>query len=176
MIPEYLSFDHKDGDQILTRRQARRFALQVLFSIEFLHENVDVVTARIAKTLQSDVDDFSVELIQKTYDSREEMDQIIVDALTDRNIERVSLLERIVIRMAVCELLDFGDIPVEVTLNEAVELSKEFVSLKSSRFVNGVLDTLVRKLEDQHKIHKKLLAKLPAPGPRRGKPTKDVNL
>jgi len=57
----------------------------------------------------------------------------------------------------------FPDIPVEVTLNEAVDLSKEFTSIKSSRFVNGVLDTLVKMLEKENKLNKSLIARLPSP-------------
>ncbi len=176
MKPESNKYDHKDGDQFLSRRQARRFALQVLFSNEFLDENVKEVAARIAETLHNDVDEFSLAIIQKTSTGKNELDQLIIEGLTDKNIERVSTLEKILIRMALCELLEFPEIPIEVTLNEAVDLSKEFISLKSSRFINGVLDSLVKKLEQQNKIYKNLAARLPAQNPKKRKSPKDVEL
>ena len=81
-----------------------------------------------------------------------------------------------IIRIALCELLFFPDIPIEVTLNEAVDLSKEFVSLKSSRFVNGILDTLVKLLEKDKKINKSLLARLPSRNRNLKKKVKDIKL
>ena len=156
-------FDHKDGDQILSRRQARRFALQVLFCNEFLREDIREVAHRIADTLSHEIDDFSEEIIDKTHRKRHHLDGIIISGLVDRNIDRVPLLEKVLIRMALCELLQFPDIPIEVTLNEAVDLSKEFTSIKSSRFVNGILDTLVKMLEKDNKLNKSLIARLPSP-------------
>ena len=162
MDKEYIEpFDHKDGDQILSRRQARRFALQVLFCNEFLREDVREVTHRVADTLSHELDGFSDEIIYKTYRKRHQLDVIIISGLVDRNIKRVPLLEKVLIRMALCELMQFPDIPIEVTLNEAVDLSKEFTSIKSSRFVNGILDTLVKMLEKENKLKKSLIARLP---------------
>ncbi len=155
-------FDHKDGDQNLSRRQARRFALQVLFANEFLKEDIQEVSERIADTLGNDVITFSNDIIEKTHEHQCNLDTIITSGLVDRNLDRVPLLEKVLIRMALCELLYFPDIPIEVTLNEAVDLSKEFTSIKSSRFINGILDTLVKMLEKDRKIKKDLLARLPS--------------
>ncbi len=154
--------DHKDGDQGLSRRQSRRFALQVLFCNEFLKEDVRDVAQRVAKTLRNEIDEFSKELITRTFEQSEELDTLILQSLVDRNIERLAILERVLLRMSLCELLYFPEIPIEVTLNEAVDLGKEFISLKSSRFVNGLLDALVKKLDKDKKINKTLLARLPS--------------
>jgi len=168
--------DHKDGDQILSRRQSRRFALQVLFCNEFLNEDLNQLSVRVADTLNSDIDEFSKMLIDITSRSSDELDLIILEGLIDKNINRVPLLEKMIIRIALCELLFFPDIPIEVTLNEAVDLSKEFVSLKSSRFVNGILDTLVKLLEKDKKINKSLLARLPSRNRNLKKKVKDIKL
>ena len=168
--------DHKDGDQVLSRRQSRRFALQVLFCSNFLKEDIDKLTVRVAESLEYDIDDFSKSLIQNTWDLHNELDQIIIEGLIDKNIDRVPLLEKVIIHIALCELLRFPDIPIEVTLNEAVDLSKEFVSLKSSRFVNGILDSLVKLLEKDLKIKKSLIARLPSRKSKIQKRIKDVKL
>jgi len=169
-------FDHKDGDQGLSRRQSRRFALQVLFCNEFLKEDIDEITQRVAKTLQNKVDRFSKEIITRTSEQSEELDKLIVQSLVDRNMERLAILERVLLRMSLCELLYFPDIPIEVTLNEAIDLGKEFISLKSSRFVNGLLDALVKKLDKDKKINKTLLARLPSRFKKGEKQNKEVNL
>ncbi len=168
--------DHKDGDHILSRRQARRFALQVLFCQEFLDENIGEVTQRIADTLENEVDDFSRDLIFKTTQQKDKLDQLIIEALVDRNLERLPLLEKVLIRMSLCELINFRDIPIEVTLNEAVDLSKEFISVKSGRFVNGILDAMVKKLENEKKLNKSLLARLPSRKAKIQRTIKDVKL
>jgi N utilization substance protein B len=162
MFTHIVEIDHKDRDQMLSRRQARRFALQVLFSYEFLQEDIDDITSRISDMLSHEVDHFSLEIIRKTHDHLEELDKHILNSLKDRDINRVPVLDKVLIRQAVCELLYFPDIPIEVTINEAVELSKEFISLRSSRFTNGILDAIYKKLEQDHQIKKSLLARIPA--------------
>jgi N utilization substance protein B len=168
--------DHKDGDQILSRRQSRRFALQVLYSNEFLREDIGEVAGRIARTLHNEIDEFSREIMTRTSQQAEELDQLILEGLVDRNINRLPILEKVLIRMALCELLHFPDIPIEVTLNEAVDLSKEFISLKSSRFVNGLLDSLVKKLDKEQKVKKSLLARLPSGMKRDERHSKEIKL
>jgi transcription antitermination protein NusB len=160
MYDEDIEIEHKHRDAMLSRRQARRFALQVLFANEFLQENILDVLERVAATLNNDTDDFTRKLVVKTSEHAAELDDLIVSNLADQNFERVALLDRILIRLALCELLFFQDIPVEVTINEALELSKEFISYKSSRFINGILDTLFRELQKDKKLGKDLFADL----------------
>lgn len=168
--------DHKDGDQNLSRRQARRFALQVLFCHEFLEDDVAEVTRRVADTLENEVDEFSRDIIDNTIRQKEKLDLLIIEGLVDRNLERLPLLEKVLLRMSLCELISFPDIPIEVTLNEAVDLSKEFISVKSGRFVNGLLDTLVKKLDNEKKLNKSLLARLPSRKAKIQRAAKDVKL
>jgi N utilization substance protein B len=168
--------DHKDGDQALSRRQSRRFALQVLYCNEFLKEDIVEVAGRVARTLHNEIDDFSRDIITRTANQAEELDELILQGLVDRNIKRLPILERVLIRMALCELLNFPDIPIEVTLNEAVDISKEFISLKSSRFVNGLLDTLVKKLDKEKKVKKTLLARLPLAVKKSERQNKEIKL
>ena len=65
------------------------------------------------------------------------------------------------IRMALCEIVYFPDIPVEVTINEALEISKDFSNLKSRRFVNGILDSIYKELKAENKLVKNIAASLP---------------
>ncbi len=160
MITTYLHIDHKDGDLMLSRRMARRFALQVLFCNEFLSDDINDLIPRIAETLQNEINDFSIELITKTTRNIKKLDYLILNGLTDKDIKRVPRLDKVLLRLALCEILYFSDIPIEVTLNEAIELSKEFISIKSSRFINGILDTIYKKLEKEKKINKDISTNL----------------
>ncbi|MFZ0389937.1 MAG: transcription antitermination factor NusB [Calditrichia bacterium] len=145
---------------MLSRRQARRFALQVLFSNEFLHEDVLSVARRVALTVEFEMNDFCRDLITRTSDNKDELDKLILANLKDKDIERVALLDKVLIRLATCELLFFPDIPAEVTINEALELSKEFISNRSSRFINGIIDAIYKELKSNDQLKKSLLARL----------------
>lgn len=150
----FKKIDRKDWDLMLSRRKARRFALQVLFCNEYLHEDILSVIDRVSNTLTHETNDFSLDLISKTSKNTADLDALILAGLTDKDIHRVPVLDKVLLRLAICEFLYFPDIPVEVTLNEAIELSKEFISIKSSRFINGILDTIFKKLNKQNKINK----------------------
>jgi len=69
-------------------------------------------------------------------------------------LERIALLDRILMHMAICEMLNFEDIPVKVTINEYLELAKTFSTPKSSKFINGILDSLYNDFRSEGKIVK----------------------
>ena len=68
--------------------------------------------------------------------------------------ERVAVIDMILLKMAVCELVSFPTIPTKVTLNEFVEISKMYSTDKSKDFINGILDRLLKKLEKEGKVTK----------------------
>ncbi len=71
-------------------------------------------------------------------------DRIISEFSYEWKIERLGVIERNALRMAICEILSFNDIPVGVSVNEAVELTKKYVGISGSKFVNGVLRNILR--------------------------------
>ncbi|HET56271.1 MAG TPA: N utilization substance protein B, partial [Ignavibacteria bacterium] len=68
--------------------------------------------------------------------------------------ERIALLDRLILRLALCELLFFEEIPPKVTINEAIDLAKKFSTEDSGRFVNGILDAVLRKLKQENRLAK----------------------
>ena len=78
----------------------------------------------------------------------------IDDKLTNWDKERVAVLDNILLKMAVCELLYFPSIPIKVTINEYLELSKEYSTPKSSLFINGILNVIHKELEEKELIKK----------------------
>ncbi|MFA5727543.1 MAG: transcription antitermination factor NusB [Saccharofermentanaceae bacterium] len=97
---------------------------------------------------------FIRELFRKTVTQTEELDHLIEPRTQNWELERIALTDIILIKMALVELLNFSQIPVKVTLNEYIEISKEFSSHKSKSFINGILDKLVTDLTEEKKICK----------------------
>jgi N utilization substance protein B len=83
-----------------------------------------------------------------------EYEQLLVDQLKNWDVERVAVLDKIILKLAVCELLNFPGIPIKVTINEYIELAKAYSTPKSGKFVNGILDNLSEKLQASGQLRK----------------------
>lgn len=98
--------------------------------------------------------DFIQKLIKSILQNREYVDGILVDTIRNWEVDRVAKLDRTIIHMAVNEFLYFEDIPVKVTINEALDIAKHYSTDKSHSFINGVLDTVSRLFQNENKIQK----------------------
>ncbi len=97
---------------------------------------------------------FTRELFNKTVLNSKEFDPMIAEKAKNWDIERIAIIDIILIKMALTELVKFPEIPVKVTLNEYIEISKMYSTQKSKIFINGVLDKLAIDLEKEGKIKK----------------------
>lgn len=102
----------------------------------------------------TDVPQFAEQLLIRTWEGRDEAEALLQVHLDNWDIKRLALTDRIVLRMAVTELLVFKDIPPKVTLNEAVEVARAFGGDGSGGFVNGVLDSTLSDLRSSGKLRK----------------------
>jgi N utilization substance protein B len=100
------------------------------------------------------IKDFVLKLFRKTILYKGEFDALIAERAQNWDLERIALLDVILLKMALTELIDFPSIPVKVTLNEYIEISKEYSTPRSRQFVNGMLDKLVVDLRAQDRINK----------------------
>lgn len=98
--------------------------------------------------------EFGETLFKKVNDEDADLLQIIEPTLKNWDAERVAIMDMIMLKMALCELLDFPTIPTKVTLNEFVEISKMYSTDKSKDFINGILDRLMKQLHKDGKIQK----------------------
>jgi N utilization substance protein B len=98
---------------------------------------------------------FAEQLVRGVQDVKAEIDEIIQRYSTNWKIDRMARVDRNILRLGVYELLRRGDVPIKVTLNEAVELGKKFGSEESSAFVNGVLDKIAHGKEMSAAVPKK---------------------
>jgi len=108
--------------------------------------------------LYKDLDDkrFARELFKKTIVHDKEFSPMIAAKTQNWDIERIALMDIIIMKMALTEITKFPEIPIKVSLNEYIELSKMYSTPKSKVFVNGVLDKLVEELNGANKIKKKI--------------------
>jgi N utilization substance protein B len=98
--------------------------------------------------------EFMLNLFRKTIIHTEDFDKLIAAKADHWEIERIALMDTLLLRMALCELTSFPSIPIKVTLNEYIEISKIYSSAKSKLFINGLLDKMIVDLKDAHKIRK----------------------
>lgn len=107
------------------------------------------------RTNANDDRNFIKELFRKTIIHNAKNEEIIVANTNNWEIERIAVIDKILIKMALVELTEFPSIPVKVTLNEYIEISKGFSSDKSKVFINGILDNIIDDLK-RKKIIKKI--------------------
>ena len=100
------------------------------------------------------VNEFGEELLKMVIREEDALLEIIQPALQNWDITRVAIIDLILLKMAVSELMKFPTIPTKVTLNEYVEISKQYSTEKSKDFINGILDRLMKQLEKEGKITK----------------------
>lgn len=98
--------------------------------------------------------DFGLNLLKQALANKESNMAIIIPVLENWDHERLAIIDTIFLRMALTEMLDFPTIPSKVTLNEYVELAKQYSTVKSKEFINGILDKLMKDLEEKGKLNK----------------------
>ena len=139
------------------RRKSRELALQALYQGEITRENVKDILTRLQGHFlpEKERDRFAEVIVQGIADHRQEIDSLIMEYSAHWRLERMSVIDRNILRMAAFELLYCEDIPPKVTLNEAIDLGKRFGSEDSGSFINGILDQIqknaVRKPDAQNK-------------------------
>ena len=112
--------------------------------------------AFIVPRLYKDIDDkdFVKSLFRKTVLNEVELAKEFIDKTPNWDTERIAEIDSIILKMAICEFLKFPSIPVKVTINEYLEIAKEYSTPKSSIFINGILDNLVKDFQATNKLVK----------------------
>lgn len=131
--------------------------LQALYAAEISRDKLDhilntIINEKISK--QSSSDNFGEKLFLKTARLKDEFDDIITEHIRNWKLERLATIDKLILRMAICELLYFDEIPTKVTINEAIEIAKKYSTKKSDKFVNGILDAALESLDKQGRIKK----------------------
>jgi len=120
-------------------------------------KSVQGVTGLKLEPLTDDWDEdqlFMNTLFEQFQENNDEFEQLLTDQLQNWDVERVAMLDRIILKLALTELLSFPNIPVKVTINEYIELAKAYSTPQSGKFVNGILDNLSEKLQASGRLRK----------------------
>jgi transcription antitermination factor NusB len=129
------------------RRLARELSLQALYSIELSGEDAGKVLSDLEREAAPDADtwEYAVRLTREVAARMPELNERIRKQCDNWELERVAVLDRNILRMAIAEILWFDDIPPKVSIDEAIELAKKFSTEKSGTFINGILDPIAFK-------------------------------
>jgi len=140
------------------RHLARSVVLQTLFEWDFNNKSATIAKEAIARNISefapgSDVDPFLEKLFKGILQKQEELDNIIGKAAPDWPIDKISVVDRNILRIGLYELLfsDRKEVPSKVAINEAIELAKSFGGETSGKFVNGVLGAVYKEMGEPGK-------------------------
>jgi len=136
------------------RRQEREYALQLLYAHQYNPLPLTDAISDFSEAFDHNPGEFTKEIVRRCIENENDLDDLIKDNLRSWNIDRIAVVDKLTIRMGLAELLYFPKIPPEATLNEAVELSRKFGTEKSVKFVNGMLDVLLKKLHQDGRLTK----------------------
>lgn len=143
----------------MKRRVAREIAIQSLYQIEMnevtpreaaenaIHEAENDNEAEISVAEDKITPSFVYELVEGTHQYKAQIDEMLSDYLKGWQMDRLSRIDREVLRLAVYEMLYRPDVPPKVVVNEAIELAKHFGMEESGKFVNGVLGKMIKDLD-----------------------------
>ena len=136
------------------RHRAREAALQILYQWEVGRTGVDNAAETFFELQWNDeqppaetLREFAVSLTRDTVKRLDEIDALIAASAENWRPERMAVIDRLILRMAVCEFVRDADTPPAVVINEALELARTFSSEDAVKFINGMLDGIRRKME-----------------------------
>ncbi len=138
-----------------TRRQIREKVLQVLYAHELSKDPIE----KIESDLLIDIEDkenllFAEKLVKHVLENKKRFDDLIKSTVDNWDMERIALIDSILIKMCLSEFYYFEEIPPKVSINEAIDIAKDYSTKNSGKFVNGILDSLLIKLQKSNEIKK----------------------
>ena len=116
-------------------------------------KNKKVINSRSVFKNSSDKD-FAVELFKNTIKYDDDYEKIIIDKAQNWDLERIAVMDQLMIKMAFCEILNMPELPLKVSLNEYIEISKYYSTNKSKMFINGLIDNAINDFKKANKINK----------------------
>lgn len=140
-----------------SRREARERVMQALYAFELGGGEASHIIETVLKpqlgTEASDLH-FATSLFLRTLDHTGQADLIIARHAENWDLSRIALIDRLLLRMAICELMTCEDIPPKVSINEAIEVAKRYSTARSGQFINGILDAALLELHASGQLKK----------------------
>lgn len=142
---------------MINRRLVRETVLQSIYAFLQSKDTVQYISDTIIKDALSSEKEarrFAERLFFLTLEHDKEFHDIVTEHIKNWDIQRLAMIDLIVLKMSLCEFIYFEEIPTKVTINEAIEIVKKYSTAKSGRFVNGILDASLEVLNSEGKINK----------------------
>ena len=144
-------FEDRDFNWAENRSIVKNLVLKTIKAIEKTDTSLNLLAL---STNWEEDKRFFKELYDKTIAGDKELEQIVTEKVKNWDIERVAVLDRVILKLAISEMMNFPSIPVKVTINEYIELSKLYSTPKSKQFINGILDSASAELLKSGRIRK----------------------
>lgn len=133
----------------MTRSESREQAFILNFEAQFSNRDIEEIISLANETRDFKLSSFAKELIEFTANNRNEINDIISRHVVRWNVKRISKVAMAVLQLAIGEIMSFEDIPVSVSINEAVELCKKYGGDDDFSFVNGILGSYVKTVKKE---------------------------
>ncbi|MBV19749.1 MAG: transcription antitermination factor NusB [Cytophagia bacterium] len=134
------------------KRAARCLSVQLLYSFELIPtSSINKLVENFFKRKDNDLDkitykkkeiDYAKKLVKHAVNNSESIDRLIEKKLSNWDISRLAIIDKIILRMSIAEMFFIDDVPKKVSMAEGIEISKEFSTKDSSSFINGILDAI----------------------------------
>ena len=154
---ELFENDPERDRKLPRRRLARERVMQMLFAHEMSGIDLDALFFDMIQkdlTEEQPALEFARELTLKLSTHRDQINQIITDHLKHWELRRVALIDRLLIQMGITELLYFPEIPPKATINELIEIAKDYSTDESGKFINGMLHAVLTDLKERGMLEK----------------------
>lgn len=147
----------KEHHQVYKRRIIRERVMQALYAFEISKDPLDHIVDTVFLELRDHPEElsFAQNLLQRTVEHQPAIDAIIQKKAAHWDFDRIALIDRLLLRLGICELFYFEDIPPKVTINEAIEIAKRFSTEKSGQFINGILDSILHDMKSDGTLEKR---------------------
>ncbi|PIW69947.1 MAG: transcription antitermination factor NusB [Ignavibacteriales bacterium CG12_big_fil_rev_8_21_14_0_65_30_8] len=137
------------------RRIVREKVLQILYAYELNQDSHLITKDEILLEIKDENDKkFAEDLINRVIINKDNLDKRIKDRVTNWEISRIALLDKVLLRIGICELLFFPEIPPKVSINETIEIAKLYSTTSSGKFINGIMDAILSELKEKKELNK----------------------
>jgi transcription antitermination protein NusB len=141
--------------QVYKRRLVRERVLQILYAYEMNRDSLSALVNGVLSDVPEQPDkDFANNLVNRVLIHTEELDRQIQKRVDNWEMNRIALIDKILLRMGLCELQYFPDIPPKVSINEVIEIAKIYSTAGSGKFINGILDAVLSELKKSGSLNK----------------------
>ena len=152
IAPNEKLYEYLEDDKLTWIDDIPLVNTQILKQLQQISENSDFNVPKLYKDEEDK--EFVSSLFRKTVLNEVELAKQYIDKTPNWDADRIAEIDTIILKMAICEFFKFPSIPIKVTINEYLEIAKEYSTPKSSIFINGILDNLVKEFQTQNKIVK----------------------